>query len=92
MKPARIENRELLDTYHERPCVICRQPSDPCHIQSRGAGGDDVESNLIALCRYHHAMQHQFGWAKFMQLYPPVYQELKRKGWALDEYQRLRRV
>lgn len=28
------------------------------HIDARGAGGDDVLSNLICLCRRHHNLAH----------------------------------
>jgi len=44
------------------PCAACHKPgpSDPHHVKSRGAGGND-EANLIPLCRVHHTEIHQIG-------------------------------
>lgn len=60
-------------------------PSDPCHLKSRGSGGDDVESNLLSLCRTHHGEQHQIGFVKFCEKYPAVERELNKKGWEIRE-------
>lgn len=40
-------------------CEVChavpwRHPLDTHHIKTRGAGGDDVRTNLIVLCRQCH--------------------------------------
>jgi hypothetical protein len=85
IKPQRIENRELLNSYHQKRCVACgKQGSDPAHVLSRGAGGDDVESNLIALCRRHHSLQHQVGWYYLVVKCPSVATALKLKGWTFN--------
>lgn len=92
-KPVRIKDRKLLDTYHKKRCVACgKTPSDPAHIISRGAGGDDVDWNLIALCRKHHSMSHALGWFKFCQLFPFVGRALKIKGWVFGERNNLERA
>lgn len=65
--------------------MICRGPSDPCHIKTRGSGGDDVESNLIPMCRQHHTEQGQIGWVRFCAKYPKAENELAEKGWRVFE-------
>lgn len=78
----RIEDRKLLDTYHDRACLACgARPSDPCHIRSRGAGGPDTPWNLVPLCRRHHTEQHTIGWDTMLRKYPKVFSELSRLGW-----------
>jgi hypothetical protein len=55
---------------HSR-CEICGLHSDaPHHIRTRGAGGDDDSTNLLALCTTHHNEIHQYGEQKFARLYP----------------------
>src|SRR6516162_6541798 len=45
-----------------RRCEHCQHPQpegcDPAHIFSRGAGGPDLECNLVALCRRCHDNNH----------------------------------
>lgn len=41
---------------------------DVHHIRSRGSGGDDVEDNLILVCRCHHNRIHN-GLVKRYELY-----------------------
>lgn len=85
-KKARSVDRKLLDTYHRMKCVACgKSPCDPAHIVSRGAGGDDVPWNVMALCRRHHSESHAIGWYKFAQKYLLVRKSLAIKGWAFDE-------
>lgn len=52
-KRRRIHDRHAL-TAARRPyceyCGLARGPFETHHIKSRGAGGDDVEENLINLC------------------------------------------
>lgn len=83
-KPKRIQNRKALDEVKHYPCLVCRAPSDPCHIKSRGAGGDDTLDNLIQLCRRHHSEQHQTGWVGFLAKYPMVWEHFEKKGWELQ--------
>jgi len=89
----RIEDRKLLDTYHSKPCAACGRAggSDPAHIRSRGAGGDDVENNLIALCRPCHTKSHALGWKGFCDLFPRMESVLSGLGWAFDLNNKLRR-
>lgn len=89
LKPVRIQNRKLLDTYHKKPCLACGQLSDPCHIISRGAGGPDEVWNLMPLCRKHHSEQHQKGWKALASRYPKVYIFFKAHNWTFDERGRL---
>lgn len=53
------------------PCCVpgCRKgpPSDPAHVRSRGAGGDD--SDTVPMCRKHHTEQHATGIETFQQRY-----------------------
>jgi hypothetical protein len=81
-KPKRIVNRELLDSYHEKPCAA----RPPCvgqivahHIKSKGAGGDDIESNLMPVCVRHHRMIHELGIKKMLAKYPELRQYLKNE-------------
>ena len=84
-KRIRIRDRKLLDKVKLGKCLVCRNPvTDPCHIRSRGAGGDDTDSNLIALCRACHSEQHTLGWRKFCERHPRVQEVLKEKGWVID--------
>lgn len=86
LKKLRIKNLMLLRKIKKTPCVACwKKPVDPAHIQTRGSGGDDVEENLMALCRLHHIEQHQIGWFKMKNRYIGVDHELFLKGWLFDE-------
>lgn len=83
MKQQRIINREFLDTYHHKGCKVCgRIGSDPAHIKSRGAGGDDVEWNLMPLCRAHHQEQHKVGWFMLSMKYVEIKFALGDLGWG----------
>lgn len=36
-----------MDSYHDMACVVCKRPqAEPCHIKSRGSGGDDTYDNI----------------------------------------------
>lgn len=85
----RIEDRDVLNAVKGQPCVVCRRPSDPCHIKSNGSGGDDTHWNLMPLCRNHHTEQHKIGWITFMRKYKAVEMSLASKGWYLNELGRL---
>jgi hypothetical protein len=70
-KPKRIKNRKLLNSFHNKPCIVCgKVPSDPDHLRTRGAGGGDEESNIIPLCRHpHHIERHTIGLKSFVKKY-----------------------
>ncbi len=68
------------------PCVICsKTPTDRSHVKTEGSGGIWEESNIIQLCRPHHIEQHKIGIVTFTKKYPSVEDELKRKGWKVEE-------
>jgi len=73
-KKKRIVDEVCLERFRVLPCVACRhrQPSDPAHLTSVGAGGDDVPGNLMSLCRRDHAEQHSLGWPEFAKKWPRV--------------------
>lgn len=72
-KKVRIQNKELLESYRNRPCVACnRRGAEAHHVTTRGAGGDDVPENLIALCRIHHTEIHAIGPSRMAQKYVSV--------------------
>lgn len=85
-KKIRIKDEKLIARVREQWCSItaCIYPSDACHIKSRGSGGDDVEWNLIPLCRYHHIEQHKRGWLNFSLSFPEIIVELAQRGWAIN--------
>lgn len=91
-KKKRIRNRKLLDEVASQACVVCKANSDPCHITSRGAGGDDVPSNLVSLCRRHHTLHHVVGWPRFVDRFPQVRADLEAKGWVVEEQQGRKRL
>ncbi len=40
-------------------CIVCRRPAtDVHHIIFRSHCGKDELSNVVCLCRYHHALAH----------------------------------
>ena len=79
------KNKILRQSFYKKPCVVCSHvPSDPCHIKSFGSGGQDEESNLIAMCRQHHSEQHLSGWFRFSQKYKLIEFLLNEKGFYFD--------
>lgn len=83
-KPKRIKDSILLAEYRNKPCLICGNKSDPCHIKSKGSGGNDEVNNLINLCRLHHRESHDLGWFRFSQKFSCVAKALESKGWAFN--------
>ncbi len=62
IKKKRIKDQSLLDFIKTIPCIICGMiPSDPDHVTTRGAGGDDTAENVWPLCRKHHVERHAKG-------------------------------
>jgi len=87
-KPKRIQDQALKDSLKTGYCVIshCRRRGvDPAHVKTVGSHGDDVISNLMCLCRWHHVEQHQIGIITFTRKYPSVLNFLRSHGWELQE-------
>ena len=69
-KPKRLVSDENKQAVSEQLCVVCGLwPVDVHHIRTRGSGGGDELSNLMALCRRHHVEIHQTGRETFMRKY-----------------------
>ncbi len=85
-KKKRIQDRSLLDTYHNKPCEICGTSQGVVghHIKTKKSGGPDVPNNLIALCPNHHSEIHMIGNRSFMTKYPKFVFSLKSRGWQID--------
>ncbi|HHV79075.1 MAG TPA: HNH endonuclease [Firmicutes bacterium] len=60
-KPVRIISRSTVEKARKPYCDLCGAvgPVHVHHIRSRGAGGDDVPENLIALCPRCHELVHR---------------------------------
>ena len=55
MKSKRITNKELVEFVKKLPSVATGGNGGDCHhVTSRGAGGDDVATNLMPLSRKEH--------------------------------------
>ena len=73
VKPKRIVDKHMLGYVRLKPCVCCRRtPSNPHHVTTIGAGGHDVENNLMPLCFEHHVLIHQYGISKMISIFPEV--------------------
>lgn len=90
MKSHRIVNKELLKSFHNRYCAVCNtRGSDPAHIKSVGSGGDDVEENVVPLCRACHQEQGKIGIVSFALKYPAFLMAIESKGWAINQFNKL---
>lgn len=65
----------------ELPCVICWAPgpSDPHHVETRGAGGD--ASDMVPMCRQHHNEFHANGRSSFQYKYKIDLLKIARYLW-----------
>lgn len=83
-----IKDPELIEMVKARPCAACGKhgPSDPDHIRTRGAGGDDLYHNVWPLCRKHHTERHKIGLTTFVARYPLTQAALIERGWMYDNY------
>lgn len=90
-KQKRLIDPDAMDRVRGAACVLCRRPSDPCHIDAKGGGGHDAEWNLVQMCRSHHTEQHTLGWYRFSQKYSVMKIVLERKGWMFGMYNKLTR-
>lgn len=70
MKKKRIINQDLIDYIKNFECIICRKsPVDADHLITRGAGGDDIATNLWGICRHHHVERHAKGLGHMVRNY-----------------------
>lgn len=98
-KPQRIVDEELLAQVRRLPCMACSgadpyaaleavqsgaSETHPHHLQSRGAGGDDVAANCIPVCFTHHREFHDKGISHMNQKYPSIAAWLSIAGWKKD--------
>ena len=63
-KKKRKIDKKLLEEFHDKTCLInsnCMGQVVAHHVKHKGAGGDDVLENLIALCTKHHVELHAIG-------------------------------
>lgn len=61
-KPVRVVDRPAVLSVERRWCEYCGAYGRPVHAhheKSRGAGGHDEPSNLIALCYVCHDLRHR---------------------------------
>lgn len=69
-----MKSKENIEFIRQLPCQVCGKnpPSDPHHYRTRGAGGGDELTNLMALCHPHHVEIHTIGrrtfWGKYGEL------------------------
>lgn len=83
-KTKRIIDRELLNSYHNKPCAIsnygCNGLVSGHHIKTKGSGGNDTIDNILALCFFHHRQIHNLGTSKFLEKYPDLISILAKKS------------
>lgn len=78
-------NWDLLAEYRAKPCAVCsRRPTDPHHVRTVGAGGEDVDFNLLPLCRLHHSEWHSLGAVTFLKRHFSLRWHLEQKGWRIE--------
>ena len=91
-KVIRISDKDLMRSFYNRYCIVCgRYGCDPAHILTRGAGNDDTENNILALCRRCHQESGQIGLKKFTDKHPEVLLDLEARGFYFDQHNKLRR-
>lgn len=84
-KKLRLQNPDILQSFYARHCIVCGvRGCDPAHIKTKGSGGDDIEENLMPLCRKHHSEQHQCGVVTFARRHPTVLFYIELKGWSIQ--------
>ena len=54
----------------EQPCqvLLCPRPTQATHVWSKATGTGD-RNNLVSLCAFHHAIQHNVGIRTFAHVY-----------------------
>ena len=85
-KPERVIDKAYLAWVREMSCLACNKyPSEPHHLQSRGAGGGDDHWNVIPTCREHHTEVHLKGLVYLANRYVHVKNFLIKNGWELND-------
>lgn len=83
----RVKNPKLLEHVRDQPCLVCKiKGVDVHHVKSKGAYGDDVENNVVPLCREHHTEVHKIGLNRFSEKYKDMSIWLSRNGWEFDSF------
>lgn len=86
MKSYRIIDTMARDKAKTVPCIVCaRFGSEGHHVNSRASGGDDVEWNLMPLCRICHTAIHKAGLSTYAKKYKQVENWLLANGWELNK-------
>jgi hypothetical protein len=85
MKQKRIVNLSLIKKINKRTCIICKSPNpDAHHVKSKKSGGDDIESNLMPLCRAAHQEVHKIGLSRFSDRHESVKHWLIGNEWEFS--------
>lgn len=91
-KPKRRSSPKLLAEVTRQPCLACgRTPSDPHHVTTRKAGGEDTPENVMPLCRAHHTEWHASGPGRMTEKYARVLKWLQDHGRS-DIMERVKRT
>ena len=83
-KNKRIVDRDLLDSYRGKPCVVCGREGEAHHVKTRRSYGHDLPYNLMPLDREHHTEVHAIGLTTFAEKYLKVKTWLVDNGWEYD--------
>lgn len=85
-KPIRNKSKKLLAHIRSLPCAVCYRspPSDPSHIKSVGAGGEDAAYNVLPFCRACHVEWHTHGVITFLAKHPTFNKKLIEIGWFVE--------
>ena len=97
----RLVDKKLLKLIRTLPCLVCATTranqvyqTEPDHITTRGAGGDDTVENVWPLCgglSGHHAERHRIGLYSMICKYPVLrnWLELAERFDVLDRMERV---
>lgn len=81
LEKTRVRDPQLLEEVRTQPCQACGAGIvDAHHIKTRGAGGDDVRTNVMPLCRLHHQEWHRRGAGYMVAKYPTILAWLRTMG------------
>jgi 5-methylcytosine-specific restriction endonuclease McrA len=81
----KVDKELLKHIRNDKKCIICYTSNpDPHHVKSKKSGGDDVEANLMPLCRICHTQVHKIGLNRFADKYPSVKGWLLHYGWEIN--------